>query len=174
MVFTAAIKCGKTKTRENMSERLSKIQKTVWEMIAAMPNDEGRTKFFVHSGGVSLICGLLAAKRGLDPELAAVMGLLHDIYAIAKGTYEAHDVLGANMAQEIMMAHGGFSECEISAVHSAILRHDALDDFSHGPYDELLKDADVLQPYYQNIQSMDSISPQRKARMEKLFTELGI
>ncbi len=165
---------GNRKAGKKMSEKTSYIQSVVLDMIAAMPDRNAQRKFCIHSCGVSLICGLLAAKRGLDPELAAVMGLLHDIYAIAKGTYEAHDVLGANMAQEIMMEHGGFSEYEISAVHSAILRHDALDNFSHGPYDELLKDADVLQPFYQSIQKLEAISPQRKARMERLFEELGI
>ncbi|MGI5898323.1 MAG: HD domain-containing protein [Christensenellales bacterium] len=157
-----------------MSERLSKIQNSVHDMIAAMPDSQARTKFCVHSGGVSLVCALLAAKRGLDAELASAIGLLHDIYAIAKGTYEAHDVLGAEMAAEILARQGGFSREEIRAVHSAILRHDALDDFSHGHYDELLKDADVLQPFYQNMQSLEAVSPQRRARMERLLKELGV
>jgi len=33
----------------------------------------------IHLYGVSLICGLIALKRNLDPEIALAIGMLHDI-----------------------------------------------------------------------------------------------
>jgi putative nucleotidyltransferase with HDIG domain len=43
-----------------------------------------------HLLGVSQLCALLAQRRGLDAELAAVSGLLHDIFRCRTGLNENH------------------------------------------------------------------------------------
>ena len=51
-----------------------------------------------HLYGVSLAATILAKKRGLDPELAAMAGMLHDLFAYKVDSYDDHAHRGANLA----------------------------------------------------------------------------
>ena len=96
-----------------------------------------------HLYGVSLAATLLAKKRGLDQELAAIAGMLHDISAYKTGSYDDHAHKGADMARQILEEIGLTSPEENDLICSAIYHHD--DKLIHDdPFDELLKDADVI------------------------------
>ena len=45
---------------------------------------------------------MIAKKRGADPELAAMAGLLHDLYAYKSGSYDDHAHKGAELARTIL------------------------------------------------------------------------
>ena len=99
--------------------------------------------FYVHLYSVSYFCTLLAMRRGLDPELASASGMLHDIYQIDPGLLEKHAKKGALKAESILRQTGLYSDEEIRIIKQAVSHHSAKRKY-HGPYDELLKDADVL------------------------------
>jgi len=100
--------------------------------------------FFVHLYGVSNFCVLLALRRGLDTELAATCGMLHDIYQITDGLIEGHAIEGAEKAKHLLENMNIYSDDEIKIITTAISRHSKKRKKHEGAYDELLKDADVL------------------------------
>jgi len=117
-----------------------------WEVdrLIMDKREDGCRDFFVHLYGVSNFCVLLALKRGLDPELAATCGMLHDIYQITDGVLEQHGVKGAEKARLLLKAMKQYSDKEIDIITTAISRHSKKRKIHDGAYDELLKDADVL------------------------------
>ena len=144
-----------------------------WEIdrLIMEKREYGCRDFFVHLYGVSNFCVLLALRRGLDPELAATCGMLHDIYQITDGFLEQHGVKGAEKARLILENTGQYSDNEIDIITTAISRHSKKRKIHDGAYDELLKDADVLShclydPYYPIIEK-------EVLRYNNLLTELG-
>ena len=75
--------------------RVSTVEAFVFERVAGIADETWRTRAVYHSHAVSLLCVLLAKKRGLDPETAAIAGLLHDLYAYERRDYTDHAHLGA-------------------------------------------------------------------------------
>jgi predicted hydrolase (HD superfamily) len=148
--------------------RIGAVMRLVDSRIAASAQVR---KNYVHAYGVADCSTVLALKRGLSPELARVTGLLHDIHYIETGSYDRHDVLGAQRAREILRQSGLFTEDETAIVAEAILHHDDHANL-HGPYDEVLKDADVLQPYLGDVTRR--ANPSRIDKLKRLFAELGL
>jgi len=127
--------------------------------------------FFVHLYSVSKFASLLAFRRGLDPELAATCGMLHDIYQITDGLLEDHAVKGAEVARQMLEGIGLYSDEEIEIITTAISIHSKKRKVHPGAYDELLKDADVLShclydPDYPVIEK-------EALRFQNLLAELG-
>ena len=104
-------------------------------------------------------------------ELAAIAGLLHDIYAYKTGARADHAHQGAVLAKEIMQETGLFSEEEMETVAGAIHHHSDKDTVD-SPFDEVLKDADALQHFL--IMLLAEPAPHEAARVSKLKEELGI
>ena len=126
-----------------MGSRLDILRWEVDRLIMEKQEDQCKY-FFIHLYGVSNFCVLLALKRGLDPELAATCGMLHDIYQITDGILEQHGVKGAEKARFLLEDMGQYSDDEIGIITTAISRHSKKRKIHDGAYDELLKDADVL------------------------------
>jgi len=82
----------------------------------------------------------------LDLELAAIIGLLHDVYSYKTGVIAWHSQNGAEMVRVAFkyVLADLFSEEEQTIIKSAIYHH-ANKDIVHDDYDELLKDSDILQ-----------------------------
>lgn len=124
--------------------RLEHLRETIDRIIENNPDAAMRRSAYTHLYGVSQNCVLLAQKRGLDPELCAIMGMLHDIYSYQFAPTTDHAEKGALLAEEILTALEIVSVEELQTICTAIARH-SNKDCADGPYDELLKDADVLQ-----------------------------
>ncbi len=112
--------------------------------MLSLSSDEDKRCGFVHLDGVSTTAGLLARLRGLDEELACAAGMLHDLVSYESGIPENHAVRSAKRARQVLASLDAFASEEIECIVSAISHHSDKDAV-HGPYDELLKDADVLQ-----------------------------
>lgn len=151
--------------------RLERVRQRVDEILRGQPDLEERRCGFVHLYGVSQACGLLALKRGLDIQLCAVAGMLHDIATYQTGDPADHDRLGALEAERLLVELGSFSEREVTAICRAISRHRAKDRVDD-PFDELLKDADVLQHFLYNP-GLKPI-PKEQPRLGAILAELGI
>jgi uncharacterized protein len=130
-------------------DRLERVRQTVDDILRQQPELEERRCGFVHLYGVSATCVLLAMARGLDPQLSAIAGMLHDISTYKTGDSTDHARLSAREAERILTELGCFTQGEIAAVCEAISRHSAKDEVD-GEMAELLKDADVFQHYLYN------------------------
>lgn len=152
-------------------ERIGAVQARVDKIIAGQ-TEKTEIKFgYVHLYSVSQACTLLAMKRQQNVELAAIAGLLHDIYAYKTGARTDHAHQGAVLAKEIMQETGLFSEEEMETVAGAIYHHSDKDTVD-SPFDEVLKDADALQHFL--IMPLADPAPHEAARVSKLKKELGI
>lgn len=152
-------------------ERIGAVQGCVDKIITAQAKDIDIKFGYVHLYGVSQTCALLAEKRQQNVELAAIAGLLHDIYAYKTGSRTDHAHQGASVAREILQELNLFSEEEINMVAGAIYRHSDKDRID-SPFDEVLKDADVLQHFL--IMPLAETVPHEAARAGKLKEELGL
>lgn len=97
-----------------------------------------------HMFQVETLCILLAKERGLDEELAAVIGLLHDISIPLYSSDFNHALYSKNIAEGLLDPL--FDEKEKNCILTAIENHshkERIDDV----YSEMIKDADCLSHY---------------------------
>ncbi len=149
--------------------RVKEIRNYINAEIMQLENPEKIPSSLEHLYGVSLAATILAKKRGEDPELAAIAGMLHDIHAYKTGSYEDHAHKGSVMAREILEKLGLTTEEENAQICSAIYHHDdklVIDD----AFDELLKDADVIDHSLNDVSK--AVKEKERQRYEQLTEEL--
>lgn len=149
-------------------DRLERVRQQVDGILRQQRDAEESRCGFVHLYGVAAVSALLALKRGLDPELCSVAGMLHDISSYKTGDPEDHARLSAREADRILGELGGFADEERRIIGSAITHHSDKDAL-HDPMDELLKDADVLQHYLYNTSL--PVAPSRRRRLSAVLSE---
>ena len=149
--------------------RIEAILEYVNSILSGIKSEPARENARIHTYGVAQCCSLLALRRGLDSELACISGLLHDIYAYKTGISQYHALNGADMAR-VVIRPMDFSEDEKNIILSAIYQHSSKGLIGTA-YDEVLKDADVLQPF---INSKDARGLYRQKRLVKILAELNI
>ena len=153
------------------AERLEQVRRVVDDILRGQGDEVERRCGFVHLYGVSQACATLALRRGLEVQLCAVAGMLHDISTYQSGDPTDHGRRSAQEAERILRELGCFAPAEIAAVCRAISRHRAKGEIDED-VDELLKDADVLQHYLYNPGF--AASPVEKPRLESVLAELGV
>ena len=151
--------------------RLKEIRKEVEKKINKMEDADKRNSAINHLYGVSLAATLIAIKRGLDPELAAVSAMLHDLHAYKTGSYDDHAHLGAELARKILGKFDFMKEDEIDTICSAIYHHDDKASID-APMDEVLKDADVMHHVMNDLSK--PIKEKEQARYDNLCKEFGL
>jgi HD superfamily phosphodiesterase len=136
-----------------------------------MSDVEERRCAYVHLYGVAQSCALIALKRGENAELAAMAGMLHDLYSYANMDTNDHAHKGAVLAKEVLTALKIATEEETKMICDAIYTHSEKG-LVHPAFNEILIDADVLQHCLYN--PMFEIKPNEKSRYERLKIEFGI
>ncbi len=152
-------------------DRLGSVWEAVDDILLAQPNRKQSRSGFVHLYGVAATSSLLAIRRVLDPQLSAMAGMLHDISTYRTGDALDHARLSSNQARRLLTELGCFSGEEITIICGAISSHSRKNEVGK-VYDELLKDADVLQHYLYNT-SIPPTAKERK-RLASVLGELGI
>ena len=150
--------------------RVKDLQKQIHRILKGMDDNQKRANAIAHLHGVSLAAVMIAKKRGEDPELAAMAGLLHDMYAYKSGSYENHAHHGADYARKILKELDITSEEETDIICSAIRHHDSKAEID-SPMDEVLKDADVI--HHSLGDPTKEVKTHEQARYEKLCREFG-
>lgn len=151
--------------------RLKKLRKYITKVLEKIEDADDRTKAVAHLYGVSLAAAMTARKRGLDPEIASMAGMLHDLHAYKTGSYDDHAHKGAELARRILEEMGITSASETDVICSAIYHHD--DKLSvDGPMDEVLKDADVIHHCLNDPSK--PVKEKEQARFDKLCEEFGM
>ena len=152
------------------TDRIEKVRDIVSSYLEDIRDPFFRAEGYVHMFGVAQAAVLLAMKRGEDAELAACAGYLHDIATYTTGDSAGHAARGAEMAERILQLTGLFSEKETGKITSAIRCHSDKKSV-HGPLEEILKDADVMQHC---LYDPGYVSKKDKDRYRKLRKELGL
>lgn len=151
--------------------RLKELRKYVDAEVNKMEDPDKRTSAIAHLYGVSLVATMIAKKRGLDPEIAAMAAMLHDLHAYKTGSYDDHAHLGEELARKILEDLGLTDETETDLICSAIYHHDdkLVED---GAMDEVLKDADVIDHCLKDASK--AVKEKEQARFDKLCAEFGM
>ncbi|MFC2094826.1 HD domain-containing protein [Candidatus Bipolaricaulota bacterium] len=124
--------------------RLERVREIIGKLLQRDSDAEQLRWAHVHLYGVSATAILLARTRGLDEDIAGVAGMLHDLATYETQDPANHGPRSAARAGQILRSIGEFSDAEIEQIQSAISHHSDKAHV-HGSYEELLKDADVLQ-----------------------------
>ncbi|MDP3386534.1 MAG: HD domain-containing protein [Eubacteriales bacterium] len=135
--------------------------------------DDGSFDETIHCYGVAYFCAAAAYRRGLDAELGFIIGLLHDLGRISNDDYtEGHGPTGAIMTQKLLADSGLFDEKEIEIIANSISRHSKKKKID-GPYEEALKDADLLERVFFMGDRGKSESKKRE-RISHLLDDFGL
>jgi len=151
--------------------RLKELRAYVDQELEKLPDSDKRTSAIVHLYGVSLAATILAKKRRLDPEIASMAAMLHDLYAYQSGSYEDHAHKGAELAREILGTLELTTLEETEIICSAIFHHDDKE-VVDSPMDELLKDADVI--HHCMNDTSKPVKEKEASRYKKVCQEFGL
>lgn len=170
----------------NDLSRSEKIQREVTKLLLKnkLPDEKRENSIvweFKHHAGCVQIGRILAQKRKLDVELAEIICVLHDIYAIIEGKYNNHAKLGADIARKILEDSGDFSPSEIETITEAIAHHSDKHKYTNKPYVELAKDADIFEcslyagaKGFYRLHKPKSVFKEYVNRIKKVRLELGL
>lgn len=126
---------------------------------------------YTHSYGVASIAQLLAEKRGLRVEIAAIIGHLHDIARIMYNILDdTHAEAGAKEAEKVLISTGLFDADEINIICGAITQHSNKAVVGQA-YEELIKDADIMERYLWKKVYMEE---DKNGRIMKVKRELNL
>ena len=123
--------------KRNVMSRLKELRKYIDKKLNKMEDEDKRTGAISHLYGVSLAAQMIAKKRNLDPELAAMAAMLHDMHAYKTGSYDDHAHLGADYARNVLTKLELTTSEETDIICSAIYHHDDKLNVD-GPRDTLL------------------------------------
>ncbi len=150
--------------------RIKDLQKYVHKILNCVDDTQKRSSAIAHLHGVSLAAVMIAKKRGENAELAAMAGLLHDLYAYKSGSYDDHASKGADYAGEVLEELELVSPEERDCICSAIRHHDSKDTVDSS-FDEVLKDADVI--HHSLGDPTKEVKEHERARYRQLCREFG-
>lgn len=124
----------------------------------------------VHLGSCAGIGQLLAIKRGLDPQLAAIACAVHDYGRIITGKQSNHAENGYKPLLELLAGCNELSDEEIELVAQAAKNHSNKHEVGSA-LAEIVKDADVLDCYHYG---QELARPEQRKRLKKVYAELGL
>ena len=100
--------------------RIYKVREYVDNLFEKIPSAKEQKIAYIHTYGVAQFCSLIASKRGVNPELAYISGLLHDTYTYFTGSSLCHAISGAEMSRTAIRRMNIFSDEEKAIILSAI------------------------------------------------------
>lgn len=157
---------------EKKSERVEMVRELVVRVLRTPENSMTNQEItmMVYLSGVSDFASKLAVRRGENSEIAAIAGLMHNYYLIKTGITSFPGPNSADAARPILRETQLFSNEEMSAILRAIFYQDDRQ-LVHGTYEEIIKDAIVVQKY---IQTSNYITDIDRDRLNNVLDELGI
>lgn len=156
---------------EKTSTRLDSVRFVVEDMIMSIPCEIQKQESCIRLYGVSAFAAMLAMKRGLNQELAAIAGLLHNYYFYKTGIDDFPGINSSEAVRPLLRDMNILSKEEQTTILRAIFYQGDRSGI-HGPYEEIVNDACLLHFYFQDMGS--SAAPQDAARLRKVLHELAI
>lgn len=151
--------------------RLKELRKYVNNELNKMEDADKRNSAVAHLYGVSLAATMVAKKRRLDPEIASMAAMLHDLHAYKTGSYDDHAHKGAELAREILAELKLTDDAETEMICSAIYHHSEKLETGE-PMDEVLKDADVIHHCMNDLSK--PVKEEEQARFDRSCVEFGM
>ena len=138
---------------ERQYTQIDQVRALIDPIIKAIEDEETKRCAYVHLYGVGLTAAMLALKRGHSrrtAELAEIAGMLHDLLKYHVPTTADHAHEGAEFARrQLLDKLDCLTEEEKQLVYDGIYNHS--DKHIKGtPFEEIIKDADVLQHSLRN------------------------
>ncbi len=153
--------------------RVKVIETVVCMMLDSLP-DERRQAGYIHIMRAEQAAVLIARRRALDMQLAAVCALLHDYEKYRTGESEDHAKKSADAALPILAKTELFTPCEIGVIAGAIMVHSDKESVGQ-PYEEVIKDADVLAHHFlKSAEQVKEEYPRAYQRYLRLKEEFSI
>lgn len=149
---------------------LDRLEKLHYIVDAVLARVNPIREAYQHLYGVASMAALLAKRRGADPELAAMAGMLHDYYGYVSGDTEDHAHRCPPLAKTVLELCGVTKE-EQYRICRAIYEHSDKAG-THPLLSEILIDADVLQHGLYNPNF--AIKSKERSRFDALMAELGV
>jgi uncharacterized protein len=124
------------------------------------------------------VAKILAMKRGLDLELAAITAAFHDIAVVVTTKTSDHAHNAEKYVREIIRCynekitnnHMQITEEELEIIINAVTKHSEIEIVSENSYVELLKDVDSFDKYLHGIETEGYFL----VRSKKVIKELGL
>ncbi len=166
--------------------RTARVVATGWDVIVksmkALGDDDRDVPLaqdLFHIMGVVKLATLLANKRGLDPEIVTVTMILHDHGRVLTGVWEGHDEISPPLVKRLLERLGDFSPEEIEQIVRLTRTHRRKEEVGD-PYEECIRDADVLDVYLggtagwtRSVEPLKEYVAKNRRRLERLADELG-
>jgi len=133
----------------------------------------------MHMYTTTQLAKILALKRNLNPELAGLVCIFHDVYTLHTGEYRNHGAKAEPYIKEIIAEYnekwgselGYITVEETTLIINSIAVHSDKLMVSNDPYTELLKDVDSLDAYLHGMEPLESNG--RLDRVNSTLKELG-
>lgn len=126
--------------------RYDEIEDIVYHELEKNCFGQKKKHGYRHLFGVSTLCLNLSYQFHLNPELCAIMGILHDFSVYKNNNRLNHAFMSSQLAKQILEQSLLFDQTEIDIIVQAIYNHSSkgkIDD----EYSELLKLCDVVESY---------------------------
>ncbi len=152
--------------------RLDNVKRMVDTMLLGIDNLVDRRDGYVHLYGVADFACTIALKRGHGKEyaeLAYMAGLLHDYEKYRTGIGKDHARKSAETVKNLLNECKFITEIEAETIYEAIYYHSNKDQI-HTEFDEILKDADVMEHWLRDPAANITKDAER---IKKLCTEFG-
>jgi len=150
--------------------RIDVLRKHVDEMLLQNSNVNERRCGYVHLYGVGMAAALIALKRGFDPELAEMAGILHDYISYQGFDTADHAHQCEPVARDLLNEIAITTSEETDIICSAVYNHSDKDKID-SDFDEIIKDADSMQHWLRNPKEPLS---REFNRVQKLCEELSL
>ncbi|MFD1676719.1 HD domain-containing protein [Alicyclobacillus fodiniaquatilis] len=151
-------------------KRLGSVRKLIRKMLPTIETNV-ETSTWLHLSAVSTFASMLAMRRGQDSEIAAIAGLLHDYYFYKTGIKDFPGPNSADAVRPIIRGMQIFTDEELTVILRSIFYQEDRHQI-HGPYEEIIKDAVLLQAYFQDTRKKPSKTDIH--RLRNVFVELEI
>ena len=162
-------------------KRLNGILEILFEQMNGSENKEKELPVLwhvAHTYSSLQVAKILAMKRGLNLELAAIIAALHDIAVIKTKKTTDHSKNAEKYIRNIIQEYNNninntrlqVTEKELDIIINAAIKHTQKEILSNELYVELLKDVDSLDMYLHGIE----INEECILRSNKAIEELGI
>lgn len=150
-----------------MMNRYQIIKEEALHLLEEKSHGFYKRRTLSHMFQVETICAILAKKRQLNVELAAICGLLHDLSIGIDCNDFAHASRSSILAKQLMEDTNQFTTEEVKIVTQAIAHHSDKSEINDD-YSELIKDSDVLAHELEG----EILKPAEQERLIKISKEL--
>lgn len=162
-------------------ERVNRIISMLFEEMKLLSDDERDLPIVwnvMHMYSSSQLAKLIALRRGMDVELAAIAGGIHDIAVIVTKKTNGHAKKSEIYVRELINKYNNkwredleiVTKEEENLLVNAIINHSDKETYSEDKFIELLKDVDSLDRYLHGVKT----EGEYLIRCNRVLKELGI